>query len=156
MASRHFGGMPLTDSASSSFLGDRNTILQVLEQICPLETEVIGPTTLDDILAGADFKQVRGGSHFDLSTTISLVSCICSLTQLGIKAWEMRHTQNDLAELNSGFENNEQRVRVAISDHIAQHPDVGRILSDNAKTPEQVARTIEVVLSSKSARHDEH
>jgi hypothetical protein len=144
----------MTDPVSSGFIAERDIILQVLEQVCPLETELVRPTTLDDILAGAEFAPVQGGSHFDLSLPISLVSCICSLTQLAIKAWELQHARKDPAMVRSGPDAREQRVQVAISEHLAHHPEVAHTLLDHGKTPQQVTRTIELVLTSSSAGSD--
>ena len=132
---------------------ERRVILEVLDQVCPLETELVGPTTVDDIIDGAHFKPVQGGSHFQLAIAIALVSCICSLTQLAIKTWELKKAAQKEEEAASSGEMN-QTIQIAITEHLTLHPELGQVLFDHRKTPEQVIRTIQVVLASHSGGLD--
>lgn len=127
---------------------ERRTILEVLDQVCPLETELVGPTTVDDIIDGAHFKPVQGGSHFQLAIAIALVSCICSLAQLAIKTWEVRRALKK--EKEAASTERDQTIQVAITEHLAVHPELAQVLFDHRKTPEQVIRTIQVVLAANS------
>jgi len=127
---------------------ERRTILEVLDQVCPLETELVGPTTVGDIIDGAHFKPVQGGSHFQLAIAIALVSCICSLTQLAIKTWELKQAARKEKEKETASSSElNQTIQVAITEHIAIHPDLAQVLFDHRKTPEQVIRTIQIVLA---------
>jgi hypothetical protein len=128
---------------------ERRAILEVLDQVCPLETELVGPTTVDDILGGAHFKPVEGGSHFQLAIAIALVSCICSLTQLAIKTWELKQAaKKEKDKEAASFTEMHQTIQVAITEHLALHPELAQVLFDHRKTPEQVTRTIQLVLAA--------
>ena len=127
---------------------ERRTILEVLDQVCPLETELVGPTTVGDIIDGAHFKPVQGGSHFQLAIAIALVSCICSLTQLAIKTWELKQaTRKEKEKETASSSERDQTIQIAITEHIALHPEAAQVLFDHRKTPEQVIRTIQIVLA---------
>ena len=133
---------------------ERHAILEVLDQVCPLETELVGPTTADDILAGAHFKPVEGGSHFQLAIAIALVSCICSLTQLAIKTWELKKASQKEKATSSG--ERDQTIQIAITEHMALHPELAQVLFDHRKTPEQVTRTIQFVLATRTGSLDKN
>jgi len=142
----------VSDAISPEFYDQRRIIEQVLEEICPIDVELLGPTTLDDILAGAEFKPVQGGRHFELGTTIALVGCICSLTQLGIKLWELQRGGNPhSAGAPAG---SEHEVHVGLSEHIAQQPEIAQVLSENSLSPARVVQTIELVLKTNFGKAD--
>jgi hypothetical protein len=136
---------------------ERRTILEVLDQVCPLETELVGPTTVDDIIDGAHFKPVQGGSHFQLAIAIALVSCICSLTQLAIKTWELKQAARKEREKETApSSERDQTIQIVITEHLALHPELVQVLFDHRKTPGQVIRSIQLVLASNSAELDKN
>ena len=115
---------------------------KVVEAVCPLETQVLGPTTVEHIIAGAEFKPVQGGRHFDLALAIALVSCASSLAQLAIKITEvLRSGKATDAEQRTIVKN---RVRAAMFGQLAQHPESEGVISKNPLLPERI---LDVVIS---------
>lgn len=125
--------MPISDPSAPDLPPEQTAeIIQVLQAVCPLETEFLGPTTVEDILAGAEFKPVQGGGHIDLSLTISLVSCVASLAQLTIKIWELRRPPAET----------ERQARVAISEYVSVRVELAQIISQHPELPEQVIEAV--------------
>lgn len=144
----------MSEANLPSLFDERRVIEQVLEEICPIDVELLGPTTLDDILAGAEFRPVTGGRHFDLATSISLVSCICSLTQLGLKLWELKRSGKSGSNATPSVAETEHEVHIALSEHVSQQPEIGRILSEHSVSPARVVQTIDLVLRTRSGKAD--
>jgi hypothetical protein len=143
----------MTEPNPADFIEERKIIDKVLDEICPIEAQLLGASTLDDILAGAEFGPVRGGRHFELGTAISLVSCICSLTQLAIKTRELKRAGKSPAASTS-VAASEHEVHVALSEQIAQDPHIARVLSEHSVSPARVVQTIDVVLKTNSLPTD--
>ena len=122
-------------------------VVEVLQAVCPLETELLGPTTVENILAGADFKPVHGGRHIDLSVVISLVSCVAGLTQLAIKVWEMRRPEKDRDAAKAALAEGERRARAAISEYLSLHVEFAQVLARHPEYPEQVVVAVRRIRS---------
>jgi len=128
-------------------------IIRILRTVCPLETDLLGPTTVEDILAGAEFKPVRGGGHFDLSIAISVVSCVCSLTQLAIKGWELRKPEQDAAQATKDdLVSAEQRARAEIAEYLAQHPELAPVIAARPALPAEVVQAVKEIRATGIAR----
>ena len=133
-------------------IGHTSEIIRVLRTVCPLETDLLGPTTVEDILAGAEFKPVQGGGHFDLSIAISLVSCVCSLTQLAIKGWELRKPEPEVQATKDDLVSAEQRARAEIAVYLAQHPELAPVIAARPALPAEVVQAVKEIRTSGSAR----
>jgi len=59
-------------------------IQNVLRQIKPIECEILGKKTVEQISKGKNFDAVEGGRHMSFVEAISLLSGIATITQLAI------------------------------------------------------------------------
>ncbi len=58
---------------------------RMLSQVCPLEVDMLGESTVQQIISGSHFKEFTEGSHIDLTQTIALLSAVATLIQTALQ-----------------------------------------------------------------------
>jgi hypothetical protein len=101
-------------------------IQNVLQQIKPIECEILGKKTIAQISKGKSFDAVEGGRHLSLVETISILSGIATITQLAIiiiqnlKNKSTENAEQTLTDDDTEQIKNEtmQSIKEAISKHL--------------------------------------
>jgi hypothetical protein len=128
----------------------RAEVIQVLDAICPLETELLGPTTVENVLDGAEFRRVHGGRHIDLAVSIALVSCVSSLAQLGFKIWDVWRSEKHSSPTETARVEWERWARAALTEHVERHSELVSIVSTRSRLIERVVEAVEQIRSTQS------
>jgi hypothetical protein len=140
-------------SASDPFtrqpsVAQKAEILQVLQAVCPFETELLGPTTVENIIAGAEFKPAQGGRHINLMDSITLVSCIAGVAQVVLTLWNPLTPAKRLDTQSAELAEGERRAHAAITAHLAHRPELLQVLANDAQLLEQVVEVVRQLRST--------
>jgi hypothetical protein len=115
----------------------REEIIEVLQNVCPLEVDLLGPTVVEHIVAGREFKPVTGGRHINLVDTASLVSCVAVVIQLVLSVWNPFAPHKDVDSAAEPAER-EERARRVVESQASVNPQLQEILAKQSQVLEQV------------------
>jgi heme exporter protein D len=105
-------------------------IREVLQQIKPIQCDMLGEKTVTAVAEGEYFEAVEVGRHINLLETITLLSGLATLVQLAmIIVQTVRNKVPDNQNIQA------QEVREAVLQKISNHPELGNLKELVAKDP---------------------
>ena len=75
-------------------------IKNIVEEICPLDFDLLGENVVESIIDGRDLHHLSGGRHLDLVESISLVSGLVTLIQVSYQVISNPKKDKNIKEIH--------------------------------------------------------
>ena len=112
---------------------DTLTIVQIMREVCPLESDLLGSQALAGVVAGQTYQSVPGGSHIDLMNTVALLSGVATIAQFVI---QLRDAYADDRETPSPSLH--AHVRSLVEERARQATELAAVLQSDPDLVERV------------------
>lgn len=132
----------MTNAASSLTLADINKrteqqvdqICNILNEIKPVETQLIGEKMVKAISSAASLESIKGGSQLNFSETLGLLSCLGTLIQIVLQLIAQRREKN--LPLTT------KEIEHELAETTSQHSELNRESQFIVKQPALVSKVI--------------
>lgn len=81
---------------------DPATVARVVARACPLQAELLGPSTVNHLVQGGTLASSPGGRHIDLNTAAQAIGCVAAIVQVALAAlpaWQAQKQDQTLTTL---------------------------------------------------------
>lgn len=110
--------------------GEQSKLIQnILQETNPLECEMLGKKTVEQIAKGKSFDSVEGGRHLSFVETISVISGIATVIQLAIFVIGnmVKKSEDEEEQTETDNEQVKEKAKEKIKEIISSRPELKKL-----------------------------